>query len=370
MAIDLVIPVSNIKEIFGTGVNQYNTIRLYSATDRGAAYSLVTSISLIADDTTYSYTDSTGDENTWYKVALYNSVLAVQQSLDTIDPSPATRDTLTLKEYRQMVLKKLSGKVYNATAVGTTTIAAKALQDSGTDSAYYNGWHIYRPDATSADDYDRRVVSFSGSTLTHGGADYIDVDDTDIFEIVPVDLDFTDFNDSINMGLTNTRWLYRYEFGATSGKNQYSLPHFIEDENSVKQIWRRFGGTADTYIWRPIEHNGGWAKVRGSNFQCTLDVTPSLSENEVLAIECWRPGEKLGSETDFTRVHPDWALAAGLSAVLKQLYTQDMVRHQTSKYESLLQMWTAELVKEAKKYLPKGGVKVQLPQPWGSMPRV
>jgi len=362
MSISLYIPIASVDEFIGTGSNQFDSIKLYRAVSRGGTYSLVTTITLVAGDTVYTYTDTTGVSTSWYKITYYNSITLDETSLTETEPFPATRDLLTRKELRQKIVLNLSGKVLTPSAYTVATAVSDALVDTAADSAYYTGWQLYRPNASSSADYNRRVSAYSGSTgtLTHGGTNYADTNVTgEQIEILPVDIDYTMLLEKINDGLEDTRWLYRLELGMISGQNQYKLPWFVEGEEYVKQIWRRFGGTANSYIWRPIGLYTPWAKVRGSNFQCTLDVDPSIGDNEVLALEVWRPGERLDSETDFTYVHQRWAEAASMCAIIEFLIDQELLRHAQTALIPLLQKWQIRLRKCARKYGPTPMMKIQ-----------
>ena len=373
LGVDLNIPVSEVDSIIGTASNKFDSIRLYSAPTRGGTYSLVTTITLVAGDTIYTYSDVAGTTTTWYKVTFYNSVTLNETSLTETEPFPAARDILTRKELRQKIVKNLAGKIGSPSAITAQTVVVAALTDTANDVDYYTGWHLYRPDATSSADNDRRVssITLATGTLTHGGAAYADTTSTsEQVEILPLDLDYDLLNEKINDGLEDTRWLTRFEMGTNSGQNQYTLPSFIEGPEYVPMIWRRFGGTADSYIWKPINHNGGWAKVRGSNFKCTLDIDPSIGDNEVIALEVWRPGAALDSETDFTTVQQKWAVAAAMVEVLEYLVGQDVVRHQTSVVQGLVEQWKGRLRKAAKRNGPTPGMVIQPPSRISGFPSI
>ena len=53
MAIDLVIPLSEVDAIIGTASNQFDSMRLYRASTRGGTYALVTTVTLVASTTRY-----------------------------------------------------------------------------------------------------------------------------------------------------------------------------------------------------------------------------------------------------------------------------------------------------------------------------
>jgi hypothetical protein len=375
VGVDLNIPVASVDEIIGTAVNRFDNIKLYSAATRGGTYALVTTIALVAGDTLYTYTDTAGVSSTWYKVTFFNSVTSNETELTETEPFPATRDRLTRKELRQKLVRNLAGKVF-ATApssVTSQTVVLAELIDTAADSEYYEGWHLYRPDSTSTLDADRRISVYTpaSGTLTHGGSPYTDITATsEQTEIVPLDLDYVTLLGLINDGLEDTRWLYRLELSMVSGQNQYVLPNMVEGEEYVKQIWRRHGGTANSYIWKPVGMNGGWARVRGSNFRCTLDVDPSLGDNEVLALEVWRPGEGLDSETDFSPVQRKWAEASAMVKTLTFVVNQQKIRHGVTVLGDILQDWKIELRKNSRKHGPTPGMKIQLPSRMSGLPDV
>jgi hypothetical protein len=369
MPIDLILPVSDVDSFIGTASNQYDSMRLYSASSRGGSYSLVTTITLVAGDTSYSYTHASGTISTWYKIALYNSVTANEQSLDAVEPFPASRNTTTRKELRQRIIQNFGGKILTPSSITATTVVdATTLKDGDEDDESYEGWQIYRPDAADTADRNRRVSAYDKSTgtVTHAGSDYTDTTETDEqIELMPLDIDLTFLNEKIGDALEETRWLYRYEFGANSGVKQYSLPHFVESDQYVKEIWRRTGSTG-AYIWRTFDYGAGFAKVRGSNFQCVLDISPSIGESEVIALEVFRQGERLDSETDFTLVTFKWAEAAAMVEVLQHIVTIEMAREQKTEWSKLLPIWKEKLRQQARKKGVTPGLKVTVPHPFSS----
>ena len=373
MAIDLVIPLSEVDAIIGTAANQFDKMRLYRASSRGGTYALVTTITLVAATTRYEYSDTSGLTSSWYKVTLYNSSTTTETSVDEAEPFPAARDLTTRKELRQKVVKNFGGYVMTPTAFAAQTATLTEALDTGDDEDQFVGWHIYRAGAASSADYDRRCTAESAGVLTHGGAAYADTTvGSEYVEIVPVDIDLNTLNEKIGDGLRNTRWLYRYEMGTESGTRQYSLPNFVEGEEYVVDAWLRSGSTAHQYTWDKLEGMGRWWRVHGSNFQCTLSISPSQGDNHVIALDVWRPGDPLDSETDFTVVHPQWAEAAAMVSVLEFLITRDVARHSTSPYGPMLDIWTKKLRQYSRKHGPTPGMRIKIPVPnfIGSFPEV
>lgn len=369
MAIDLVIPVADVDAIIGTAANKWDSIRLYSASSQGGSYSLVTTIALVALTTQYAYTHTAGVPSTWYKVLLYNSVTLTESLLTDAEPFPAARGTLTLKALRQRIISNLGGEVISSfETIAAQSITAACMKDTQRDTSWFGGWHLYRPDYTAGatDDSDRRVSAYVNTTgqLSHGGQAYQDTTVTsEIAELMPVDISLSKLNEKIGDGLKKTRWLTRYEFGCTTNTMQYPLPKWVEDERYVPQVWRRWGTSPNNWMWKPIETFGGWAKVRGSNFQCTLDIGPSLSTNDVIGMDIWRPGNALVGETDFTRVQIPWAEAAAMVSVLQFLMTRDLARHGESTWGPSLTEWKTELRIQQRQSGSEGGARMQLPSP-------
>ena len=90
----------------------------------------------------------------------------------------------------------------------------------------------------------------------------------------------------------------------------------------------------------------------------------------MMALDVWRPGEKLDGDTDFTQIHPLWAEAAAMVSVLEFLFNRDMARHGTSNYGDLLKSWAGNLQSRARAYGPTGGMKIQIPQPPSGLAQV
>lgn len=164
MAVELHIPVEDIT----TTMLTYTSIKLYSSTSPGGTFSLVTTITLVAAQTVYDYTDSSGDANTVYQVEYYNATGPVTSSRSaTFYASGTTLLRLRLEAARD------AGAAFESTcsALGTTTtLIDSSLQDQGVDTAFLEGSYIYRPNAAAAADKVRRVKTdgYTVATFTLG----------------------------------------------------------------------------------------------------------------------------------------------------------------------------------------------------------
>lgn len=370
MAVDISIPVSNVNEIIGTAVDEFDNIRLYSANGRGGTYTLLQQIALVGGQTEYKYTDTVGANTTWYKVTFYNSASVLETPLSDAEPFPAARSLMSLKQLRQKVVKNFGGKIITPEATAANSITAAELID-GSSSDWLSGWHLFRPDATNSADYDRRVNTGPDGTgiVTTFGAAYVDETPEQV-ELLPLDIDFATLNEKINDGLFRARYLYRYEFGTTPSQKQYQLPAFVEDPGYVAEVWHRYGSTADQYIWRTFDTGGFFAKVRGSAYACILDISPGLGSNDVIGLDVWRAGEPLASEDDTTNVHPIWAEAVAMVSVLQWLINRDLLRHGSTKYGAVLPQWEQAVRQASKAYGQLTQLKVQLDEPMSGFPEV
>jgi hypothetical protein len=361
MAVDLVIPVPDVDIIYGAAANQYNSIRLYRSSTRGGPYTLITTISLTPGDTVYPYVDAGGTASSWYKVTFYNSTVDLESDINLAEPFPATRPVLTRKELRQKIVTNLGGLVFTLTDAGTTdTFSHHSLAGLLETTGNYVGWAVFRPSAEKRDQ--QRTVEIYSPPLGRITVDHpYDVAPAigETIEMFPIPITLSKLNEKINDGLEDTRFLYRLELGMTSGQLQYPLPAFVEGPEYVHRMWRRMG-PAGAYVWRPIDLHGRFARVRGSHFQCVLDVDPAFGENEVIALEVWRPGERLESDDDFTYVPLQWAEAAAMKAVLEYLIDIDTLQNaRPSLYERLHARWSVQNRKMARKYGPTPGMILQ-----------
>lgn len=373
MAINLILPVADVDSIIGIGTNQFDSLRLYRSTGRQGPFALITTISLALATTQYPYTDTAGTSASWYKITYFNSVLVLETPVVESQPFPATRGTTSLATLRQMVIRNMGGEVYSPSVFASQSATSLTLVDSIDVIDTFKGWHIYRPTSTGANDTDKRISSYDPTTgkVTHSNTPYIDtVTDTENFELMPVDITLAELNEKVGEGLQRSRFLYRWEFGGQGGIRQYNLPFFVEDPQYVVEMWKRFGSNASQYQWQLFGLFGRWWRVRGSAFKCILDISPPQGDNDVMALDVWRPGEVLFGDTDFTLVHPLWAEAAAMVSVLEYLYNRDMVRHNTSTYGDLLKSWAHNLRQRARAYGPTGGMRIQLPQPFRGFPEL
>lgn len=374
MPINLILPVADVDTIIGTASNKFDKIRLYSASSRGGTYSLLTTITLVSGTTQYAYTDAAGTSSTWYKITFYNSVTSNETPLTEAQPFPATRGTTSLASLRQMVVRNLGGEVFTPSAYAAQTVTSAGLIDTARDSNWFVGWHLYRGARVGTDDEDKRISAYNetNGVVTHGNTPYTGTTvGSEVIELCPVDITLNELNRKIGQGLMRARYLYRWEFGAQSATRQYNLPSFVEGPEFVPEMWKRFGTVAGNgYEWQPFSEFGRFWRIRGSRFKCILDINPPQSDNDVLALDVWRPGEALDGDTDFTYVHELWAEAAVMVSVLEWLVNRDMFRHGQSAFQPTLASWLTELNAKARTYGPTGGMRIQLNQPFRGFPEI
>jgi hypothetical protein len=163
------VPVSiYIDDIATALANGYTSIRLYSATDPLGTFTLVTTITLVAADHSYSYTDTAGTADTWYRHTLYTAVGPTES-----DPSAPYR--VLAGTLDQVIFEALAyadaGFTGTCSALGDPTyLVCDALLDYGQDAKYLEGGWIYRYgialDSANAANRYRRVARGGFSTST------------------------------------------------------------------------------------------------------------------------------------------------------------------------------------------------------------
>lgn len=298
----ITIPLPDVDQDLTDG---WVSVRVYTATSENGAYSLATTISLVAGQTAYTYNNTAGAATDWVYHVLYNGV-----SEGT--PSPvypvSSAPVLTLGTLRQRVADELTlygrpkrnstwpGPSGTTTAAGsTTTTVCSAFISARWATEEFIDWCLLATSGTEDGNW-RLVSSFAGGsgTFTHD-AFASGVGSGQTFELYGK-LTPEEWIACINEQLLDMWLPVRYPIGGLSGQTEYPLPAFFEDEEQILGLATRSGTTLSQhrfaggveFLTQPQE---------GGGVVLYFDIS-ALGANEVAILEGYRHPAKLFDAAD------------------------------------------------------------------------
>lgn len=312
-----------------TKMETYDVIRVYRANSLGGTYSVIDTVTLVADTYHYDYADSTGDLNKWYKYSFYHSV-ALDESILS---DPFRVDVVTRLRVRQGVLDR-----YGAGIV---------LVNSGTDSdkittadfrfrtAFFpanrgKGQWLLPTSGNNAGV--ARIISESSPTagtmtvLPVWGSNMAAGDEAEWHTLV----DPTQMDKAVNRGLSRYWYVDRVPLVCVAGQEEYSLAAlpWLTDKGQIHDVRWYPNSTLD--VDESYVGNGRWWKPRQDGARIVLTVYPVPAADTVLYLECTRPMPPL---------HAD---AAALPNVANEGLAVALAYDEVLKYLSSFGVGTAE----------------------------
>lgn len=322
--------VENIDEVIAT----YNQLKLYRDTDPSGAFStLVDTEALVAGQTDYTLTDTSGSSAYVYRYLFHDSVGAVSSSL-----SPAFFPTGRLAaDILLEAAKKTRGFVGACTDAGTSsTLIDSYLAENAEDEDYLDGAYVFRPDAAAESDWQRRTArnpfSAAGPSLTvvvpwtnapadaerygaftllpplpgRGGYSYM--------EALSDGLAALTVSDVINLGP-----------GDADGHSNFSLnPHvgYIDRRSIRKVVLRRYWDTTDLTLYddEDASKNQRWVEyVENTRDDVALRLQPPPSTDEYVFVHLDRRFERLYRPDDLTLCPFELAVWACVAKVYEHM---------------------------------------------------
>lgn len=297
LGVTKIIPIPDITD---TLVDWTSLQVAYAPDGRAGTYSLLTTITLVADQTAYTFTHTTARPEYWYRWRLYNT--STTAATDWSEPEPAgSTPTTTLRRAiwiaadrlscyvrppRQHLFPGFSGvttsDAANAFLVNCTWWKGDLLSFGGaTTSTKMKGWWLRFYDGGAVAGETRRVVS-------HDTTSGVITVDAAFSAAPPAGASFELFTDPLAPERWDTAamealghlWVEQEAFvTGITGRTEYPLPHYFENPSAITGVWRQTGtdALAPTFTsW------SAWEARRGLTGGVVLHTT--LSDNQVLRV--------------------------------------------------------------------------------------
>jgi len=311
----------------------FTTIRLYrDSSPTGTFATLAASAALVSGQTQYSFSDSGGTVDSWYRFQFYNATGPVVS-----DFGPAFQPTsFTLRTLR-LAAARMAGSAFSGTCSSdgsSTSLVAKHLLNSGKDAHFHEGDWLYRPDASASGDKVRRIIESGFNTST--GAFSIPTGDawsvlpaTDevyqvfgLFPPIAIDGESTCWDELIRQALRRlwVRDQIELGVGTTTGKTRYSVSAVAPYAHKlrVRQVWLRTFDDNDFPTDQLFGRVGTWWRmVDNAADGLFLDLSYAPATTEHVIIEVDRNYPALYADTDVV-AGTDGAFDLATAAVARQ----------------------------------------------------
>lgn len=289
IGVRLEIPVPEIDAV----MEDYTSIRVYRASSFAGSYSVITTITLVADQTAYTYEDTSGTVSSWYRFSWYNTSTTAESTLS--DPQPGSIVPLyTRQELRRRAanLLGLYGKVRGGytfpgvsgttTAAGTTTtVVASAYANSRYDALDWKGWYCLLNDGSAAGE-ERQISDFAGGSGTFtvtpaysaapgNGTTF------DLYGEAPSDW----WDECVDEARADLWIPFVQPVAGIADQREYVLPGFIARPVQVQSVSRQSGEEIRNHLLTP----GQDYQVLRRSGGVVLYLERGLSANSVFLIE-------------------------------------------------------------------------------------
>ena len=268
-------------EDIATKIATYSKIELERADTVGGAYAEITELTLVADTFYYSYADSSGDINKWYKYRFSNAGETVKSDYS----NPFQVDGVSRLKIRQQVLIDYrAGLIFEANATGSTTTTS--TDDYRVKASVYRagrGKNSYLYAATGAQLGNARTIS--DSTPSTGLFTVNPAWAAQLATGVQVEwhwlVDPDTLNAAINRGLQRYYYVDRVPINGVTDQEEYSLASipWIKSKKQITGLWHYPLATssANDGIEEPWNGNGRWWDIKDDHGIITIMINPGLT---------------------------------------------------------------------------------------------
>jgi len=284
-------------------LEDYDRIRLYSATSQTGSYTLLTTLTLVPGTSQYAYDDAAGAATSWYRYSFFHSVSLAESVLS--DPQPAGGTATYDRQYlRRQIAHRLSCYGYprtnythpgvsgTTTAAGDTdTVVASAFISTRLPARWYEGWFCLLNSGSASGQerevsaYDPSVGEFTVSPV-YGAASGSGTT-FDLYAEAPSSW----WNERLDDARRNLWLPFRFPIAGVIGQREYALPDYINREGQILRLVRQSGDTIRDHTYAP---GSAFEVIEGDGGGVSLYFHHGLPENSVWYLEGRsHPGEFL-----------------------------------------------------------------------------
>lgn len=306
----VVVPIT--VEDITTQLLTYTGIQLYSASTVSGSYSLVTTITLVAGQYQYSYTDTAGTIDTWYKYRYHSG------SADSAYSNSFQSEGVTRKRIRQLALKDYKAGVVSVVASSgsnsATVIAVTGYMFAASTNSTKRGvgtW-LYPTSGSRAGQISKWVSSSGAVPNLITVSPAMDgacatADELEWHWFASPD----DWNDAINRGLSRYYYLDRVPLiGDGNAEQSLSYLPWLRNRDQIAGLWSY---PVSNDIERAWGRNGRWWGSRQEGGYITLMTKPALATTDTVYMECVRQMPNVYTDTDVLPPECDIDLAAAFA---------------------------------------------------------
>lgn len=301
-----------IVEDIATQIATYESIRVYRASSLTGTYSVVGTVTLVSGTFYYSYADSSGDLNKWYKYSFYHSTGPAESDLS----SPFRVEGVTRLRARQAALAKYgagivlvnTGTDSNKITTADYRVKTTLFRDDRGKGTWL--WPTTGNNAEKARLILSSVVSTGVITVlpTWAGA-LVDGDEIEWHTLA----DPTEWNNAMNRGLARYWYVERVPIVGVANQEEYSLVGipFLKDKEHVHDV--RWYPTSGVDVDESFGTDGRWWRIREDVGVLTLQIHPAIGATQTLYLETTRPMQPLYTDASAAPANAAEELVAALA---------------------------------------------------------
>ncbi len=277
-----------VVEDIDTQIATYESIRVYRASSLTGTYSVIGTVTLVDGTFYYSYADSSGDLNKWYKYTFYHATGPVESELS----APFRVEGVTRLRARQAALAK-----YGA---GIVLINTGTDSDKITTSDYRVKTTLFRDDlgkgtwlwpATGNNAEKARLILSSDvsagsmTVLPAWAGAFVDGDEVEWHTLT----DPTVWNAALNRGMARYYYADRVPINGVAGQEEYdlsSIPWLIDKDQITDVTWYPTSGLD---VEQSYASSGRWWKTRKDRENLVLTIYPPVASTVTLYLHASRP---------------------------------------------------------------------------------
>lgn len=301
--------VPEVAAILSAGT--YNSVRLYVASSQTAAGSLLTTITLVAGQTQYSYDYTSGVSTQWTYWTYYHTGTAAESdpservplagapavTFASLAQRAADRCNLYMRPYGDHTFPGPSGTTTTNGNVGGTTLICTSYADSEYPSREFTHWTI-RATSGARSGEERRLITepltTASGTFTTARAFGGQILSGVTFEGYG-GITGTQWRQAVNEALLDLWTPVEWSFAGTLNQTEYPIPYFFEGNTQILNLVRTGGDTLRDhtltggvdFLFKPTEGGSGYLYVPGG-----------LGENLNYRLEGWRHPAMFSADAD------------------------------------------------------------------------